>query len=179
MVTSSLVTYDGVAVDPGIVSTTKKPYAVPVSTRKPTSKANQYVATPHQKIVASESTIQISRSYFMMLYEKTSIVRFGNDQFAPILRYEDLVQGNVTIKRVYYVKGLNNNLFSVGQFYDADLEVAFRKATCFVRYLQGKDLLTGTRGYDLYTITLHESSSPTLIYFMAMASTTQAWLWHQ
>nr|GEW90234.1 hypothetical protein [Tanacetum cinerariifolium] len=40
-------------------------------------------------------------------------VRFGNDQFAPILGYEDLVQGNVTINRVYYVKGLNQNLFSV------------------------------------------------------------------
>ncbi|GKC73817.1 hypothetical protein Tco_1119700 [Tanacetum coccineum] len=49
-------------------------------------------------------------------------VRFGNDQFAPILGYGDLVQGNITIKRVYYVEGLNHNLFSVGQFYDADLE---------------------------------------------------------
>nr|GEU44073.1 retrovirus-related Pol polyprotein from transposon TNT 1-94 [Tanacetum cinerariifolium] len=49
-------------------------------------------------------------------------VRFGNDQFAPILGYEYLVQGNITIKRVYYVEGLNHNLFSVGQFCDADLE---------------------------------------------------------
>ncbi|GJV09028.1 retrovirus-related pol polyprotein from transposon TNT 1-94 [Tanacetum coccineum] len=49
-------------------------------------------------------------------------VRFGNDQFSPILGYGDLVQGNITIKRVYYVGGLNHNLFSVGQFYDADLE---------------------------------------------------------
>ncbi|GKA01078.1 hypothetical protein Tco_0673743 [Tanacetum coccineum] len=62
-------------------------------------------------------------------------VRFGNDQFAPILGYGDLIQGNVTIKRVYYVEGLNHNLFSVGQFCDADLEVAFRKSTCFVRDL--------------------------------------------
>ncbi|GJS59004.1 hypothetical protein Tco_0653788 [Tanacetum coccineum] len=59
-------------------------------------------------------------------------VRFGNDQFAPILGYGDLVQGNITIKRVYYVEGLNHNLFSVGQFCDADLEVAFQKSTCFV-----------------------------------------------
>nr|GEW21124.1 putative ribonuclease H-like domain-containing protein [Tanacetum cinerariifolium] len=49
-------------------------------------------------------------------------VRFGKDQFAPILGYEDLVQGNITINRVYYVEGLNHNLFSVGQFWDADLE---------------------------------------------------------
>nr|GEX49041.1 integrase, catalytic region, zinc finger, CCHC-type, peptidase aspartic, catalytic [Tanacetum cinerariifolium] len=62
-------------------------------------------------------------------------VRFGNDQFAPILGYGDLVQGNVTINRVYYVKGLNHNLFLVGQFCDVDLEVAFRKSTCFVRDL--------------------------------------------
>nr|GEX20503.1 integrase, catalytic region, zinc finger, CCHC-type, peptidase aspartic, catalytic [Tanacetum cinerariifolium] len=70
-------------------------------------------------------------------------VRFGNDQFAPILGYGDLVQGNVTINRVYYVECLNHILFSVGQFCDADLEVAFRKSTCFVRDLQGNDLLIG------------------------------------
>ncbi|GJX44158.1 retrovirus-related pol polyprotein from transposon TNT 1-94 [Tanacetum coccineum] len=53
-----------------------------------------------------------------------------------------LVQGNITINRVYYIEGLNYNLFSVGQFCDADLEVAFQKSTCFVRDLQGNDLLT-------------------------------------
>nr|GFB63828.1 integrase, catalytic region, zinc finger, CCHC-type, peptidase aspartic, catalytic [Tanacetum cinerariifolium] len=74
--------------------------------------------------------------------------------FAPILGYGDLVQGNVTINRVYCVEGLNHNIFSVGQFYDADLEVAFKKSTCFVRGLQGNDLLTGNRGSDLYTISL-------------------------
>nr|GFB80880.1 integrase, catalytic region, zinc finger, CCHC-type, peptidase aspartic, catalytic [Tanacetum cinerariifolium] len=62
-------------------------------------------------------------------------VRFDNDQFEPILGYRDLVQGNVTINEVYYVEGLNHNLFSVGQFCDADLEVAFQKSTCFVRDL--------------------------------------------
>nr|GEY85600.1 integrase, catalytic region, zinc finger, CCHC-type, peptidase aspartic, catalytic [Tanacetum cinerariifolium] len=75
-------------------------------------------------------------------------VCFGNDQFAPILGYGDLVQGNVTINRVYYVEGLNHNLFSVGQFCDADLEVAFRNSTCFVRDLQGNDLLTGLQIYQ-------------------------------
>nr|GFA40652.1 integrase, catalytic region, zinc finger, CCHC-type, peptidase aspartic, catalytic [Tanacetum cinerariifolium] len=70
-------------------------------------------------------------------------VKFGNDQIAPILGYGDLVQGAVTIKRFYYVEGLNHNLFSVGQFCDADLEVAFSKSTCFIRDLKGNDLLTG------------------------------------
>ncbi|GJX14829.1 retrovirus-related pol polyprotein from transposon TNT 1-94 [Tanacetum coccineum] len=83
------------------------------------------------------------------------------------------------IKRVYYVEGLNHNLFSVGQFCDADLEVAFRKSTCFVRDLQGNNLLTGNRGSDLYTISLQETTSSTPICFMAKASPTQAWLWHR
>nr|GEV65800.1 ribonuclease H [Tanacetum cinerariifolium] len=49
-------------------------------------------------------------------------VRFSNDQFAPILGYGDLVQENIKINKVYYIEGLNHNLFSVGQFCDADLE---------------------------------------------------------
>nr|GEZ00810.1 hypothetical protein [Tanacetum cinerariifolium] len=69
-------------------------------------------------------------------------VKFRNDQIAPILGYGDLVQGTVMIKRVYYVEGLNHNLFFVGQFCDADLEVAFRKSTCYIRDLKGNDLLT-------------------------------------
>nr|GEX11159.1 hypothetical protein [Tanacetum cinerariifolium] len=106
-------------------------------------------------------------------------VRFGNDQFVPILGYGDLVQGNVTINRVYYVECLNHNLFSVGQFCDADLEFAFRKSTCFVRDLQGNYLLVGNRGSDLYTISLQESTSSTPLCLMAKATPTQAWLWHR
>nr|GEX62366.1 integrase, catalytic region, zinc finger, CCHC-type, peptidase aspartic, catalytic [Tanacetum cinerariifolium] len=106
-------------------------------------------------------------------------VKFRNDQIAPILGYGDLVQGTVTIKRVYYVEGLNHNLFSVGQFCDADLEVAFRKSTCYIRDLKGNDLLTYSRGTDLYSITLQDTSSPNPICLMAKATSSQAWLWNR
>nr|GFB05244.1 retrovirus-related Pol polyprotein from transposon TNT 1-94 [Tanacetum cinerariifolium] len=106
-------------------------------------------------------------------------VKFGNDQIAPILGYRDLVQGTVTINKVYYVKGLNHNLFSIGQFFDADLEVAFRKSTCYIRDLKGNDLLTGSYGTDLYSITLQDTSSPYPICLMAKATSSQAWLWHR
>nr|GEZ65131.1 integrase, catalytic region, zinc finger, CCHC-type, peptidase aspartic, catalytic [Tanacetum cinerariifolium] len=106
-------------------------------------------------------------------------VKFGNDQNAPIIGYGDPVQGSITIKRVYYVEGLNHNLFSVGQFCDADLEVAFRKSTCFIRDLKGNDLLTGSRGTDLYSITLQDTNSPNPICLMAKATSSQAWLWHR
>ncbi|GJU91007.1 retrovirus-related pol polyprotein from transposon TNT 1-94 [Tanacetum coccineum] len=107
------------------------------------------------------------------------MVHLGNDQFAPILGYGDLVQGNITIKQVYYVEGLNYNLFFVGQFCDADLDVAFRKSSCHIRDLKGNDLLTCSRGTYLYSITLLETTSPNLICLMAKASSSQAWLWHQ
>nr|GEU39912.1 copia protein [Tanacetum cinerariifolium] len=108
-----------------------------------------------------------------------STVKFRNDQIAPILGYGDLVQGTVTIKRVYYVEGPNHNLFFVGQFCDADLEVTFRKSTCYMRDLKGNDILTGSCGTDSYSITLHDTSSPNLIYLMAKATSSQAWLWHR
>nr|GEU71627.1 hypothetical protein [Tanacetum cinerariifolium] len=106
-------------------------------------------------------------------------VKFGNDQIEPILGYGDLVQGAVTIKRVYYVEGLNHNLFSVGQFCDANLEVAFQKSTCYIRDLKGNDLLIGSRGTDLYSITLQDTSSPNPICLIAKATLSQAWLWHR
>ncbi|GKC74029.1 retrovirus-related pol polyprotein from transposon TNT 1-94 [Tanacetum coccineum] len=54
-------------------------------------------------------------------------VRFRNDYFGAIMGYGNYVIGDNVISRVYYVEGLGHNLFSVGQFCDSDLEVAFRK----------------------------------------------------
>ncbi|GJU28987.1 retrovirus-related pol polyprotein from transposon TNT 1-94 [Tanacetum coccineum] len=85
---------------------------------------------------------------------------------------------NITIKRVYTLQGLNHNLFFVGQFCYVDLEVAFRKSTCYVRDLKGNDLLTGSCGSDLYSITLQDTTSPNPICLMAKATSSQAWLWH-
>nr|GEZ94388.1 putative ribonuclease H-like domain-containing protein [Tanacetum cinerariifolium] len=97
-------------------------------------------------IVNSGCSKQMTRNLKLLInfVEKfLGTMKFGNDQIAPILGYGDLVQGAVMIKQVYYVEGLNHNLFSVGQFCDADLEVAFRKSTCYIRDLKGNDLLTG------------------------------------
>nr|GFA38168.1 retrovirus-related Pol polyprotein from transposon TNT 1-94 [Tanacetum cinerariifolium] len=106
-------------------------------------------------------------------------VRFGNDHVAPILGFSDLQWGNILIARVYFVEGLSHNLFSVGQFYDSDLEVAFRKDACFVRNLEGVDLLKGDRLTNLYTINLNEMASASPICVMARTSSTKSWLWHQ
>nr|GEZ72677.1 Gag-Pol polyprotein [Tanacetum cinerariifolium] len=82
------------------------------------------------------------------------IVRFGNEDIAAILGY-------------------------VGQFCDVDLEVAFRRNTCFIRDLDGVDLLKGNRSTNLYTINLYDMASASPICLMAHATPTKSWLWHQ
>nr|GEX21108.1 integrase, catalytic region, zinc finger, CCHC-type, peptidase aspartic, catalytic [Tanacetum cinerariifolium] len=72
---------------------------------------------------------------FMKTFIKT--VRFGNDHFGAIIGYRDYVIGDSVISRAYYVEGLEHNLFSVEQFYDSGLEVAFRKHSCYVRDTDG------------------------------------------
>nr|GFA68903.1 retrovirus-related Pol polyprotein from transposon TNT 1-94 [Tanacetum cinerariifolium] len=106
-------------------------------------------------------------------------VRFRNDHVAVILSFVDLQWGNILITRVYFIEGLGHNLFSVGKFYDSDLEIAFRRNACFVRNLEGVDLLKGDHSTNLYTINLHVMASASPICLMARASSTKSWLWHQ
>ncbi|GJY82578.1 integrase, catalytic region, zinc finger, CCHC-type containing protein [Tanacetum coccineum] len=106
-------------------------------------------------------------------------VRFGNDQIAKIMGYGDYQLGNVTISRVYYVEGLGHNLFSVGKFCDADLEVVFQKNTCFIRNLEGVDLLSGSRDTNLYTISLDDMLKTSPICLLSKALKTKSWLWHR
>nr|GEW84119.1 copia protein [Tanacetum cinerariifolium] len=106
-------------------------------------------------------------------------VCFGNDHVTAILGFGDLQWGNILITRVYFVEGLGHNLFLVGQFCDLDLEATFRRNACFVRNLEGVDLLKGDRLTKLYTINLHEMAYASLICLMARASSTKSWLWRQ
>ncbi|GJT26880.1 retrovirus-related pol polyprotein from transposon TNT 1-94 [Tanacetum coccineum] len=86
-------------------------------------------------------------------------VRFGNDHFGGIMGYRDYVYGDSVISRVYYVEGLGHNLFYVGQFCDSDLEIAFRKHSCFVRDMNDVDLLK--------------------VYLLSNPSKIKSWLWHR
>ncbi|GJW91920.1 retrovirus-related pol polyprotein from transposon TNT 1-94 [Tanacetum coccineum] len=185
---------------------TNKPKVVHTSTRNLKIQANKSVATPHKKTVASESTTQKSKSYYRMLYEKTSKiwkwwieqqclsgykwvpktkmkwvpkvrnenmqkrVSFAIDNASMITNIVQLILfivdsgctnhmiGNLKLLcnfvgkfrvPVYYVEGPNHNLFSVGQFCDADLEVAFWKSTSLVIFV-----LTD-RGTEFLNKTLH------------------------
>ncbi|GJY88676.1 hypothetical protein Tco_0503304 [Tanacetum coccineum] len=101
-------------------------------------------------------------------------IQFRNDQIAKIMGYGDYQLGNIIISREYYVEGLGHNLFSVGQIYDVDLEVAFWKNTCFIRNLEGVDLLSGSRDTNLYTISLDDVLKTSPICLLLKASKLRA-----
>nr|GEU94535.1 integrase, catalytic region, zinc finger, CCHC-type, peptidase aspartic, catalytic [Tanacetum cinerariifolium] len=79
-------------------------------------------------------------------------IRFGNNDFAVIAGYGDVVIGSITIKKVYYLEGLGH---------------------------KGVDLLTGDCSSNLYTIALNEVASNSSACLLAKASSSQSWLWHQ
>nr|GEU88254.1 hypothetical protein [Tanacetum cinerariifolium] len=87
--------------------------------------------------------------------------------------------GNVMISRVYYVEGLGHNLFSVRQLCDSNLKVAFRQQTSYIRNLKDVYLLTGSRGDNLYTLSLGDMMASSPICLLSKASKTKFWLWHR
>nr|GEX21881.1 integrase, catalytic region, zinc finger, CCHC-type, peptidase aspartic, catalytic [Tanacetum cinerariifolium] len=100
------------------------------------------------------------------------------DHYRKIIKSSDS-EWNILIARVYFVEGLGHNLFSVRQFCDSDLEVVFRRNTCFVRNLKGVDLLKGNCTTNFYTINVHEMASASPICLIARDTSTKSWLWHQ
>ncbi|GKA97373.1 retrovirus-related pol polyprotein from transposon TNT 1-94 [Tanacetum coccineum] len=120
------------------------------------------------------------RSRLMNFVKKfIGTVRFGDDHFGAIMGYGDYVIGDSIISRVYYMEGLGHNLFSVSQFCDLDLEVAFRKHSCYVHDTDGVELLKGSRGSNLYTISVEDMLKSSPICLLSKASKNKSWLWHQ
>ncbi|GJV60624.1 retrovirus-related pol polyprotein from transposon TNT 1-94 [Tanacetum coccineum] len=171
---------------------TSKPAVTLVYSRKPkNSKTNVPVSKSKVLQSASANKKEPSKSWGSIISDvpssslngcrssKLYFVKFGNDHVAKILGYGDYQIGNVTISRVYYVEGLGHNLFSVGQFCDSNLEVAFRQHTCFIRNLEGVDLLTGSRDNNLYTLSLGDMMTSSPICLLSKASKTKSWLWHR
>ncbi|GJR10684.1 integrase, catalytic region, zinc finger, CCHC-type containing protein [Tanacetum coccineum] len=93
--------------------------------------------------------------------------------------YGDYVIGESVISKVYYVEGLGHNLFSVGQFCNSDLEVAFRKHSCYVQDTNGVELIKGSRGSNLYTISIEDMLKSSPICLLPKASKNKSWLWHR
>nr|GFA32087.1 retrovirus-related Pol polyprotein from transposon TNT 1-94 [Tanacetum cinerariifolium] len=120
------------------------------------------------------------RSRLMNFVKKfIGTIRFRNDHFGAIMGYEDHVISDSVISRVYYVEGLGHNLFSIRQFCDSNLEVAFKKHSCYVRDTNGVEPIKGSRGSNLYTISVEEMMNSSPICLLSKASKNKSWLWHR
>ncbi|GJV44235.1 retrovirus-related pol polyprotein from transposon TNT 1-94, partial [Tanacetum coccineum] len=153
------------------------------SVETPKPKIKVYSRRPKQIKLVGSNVIHVPSSSSLVndMLSRSSFgtVRFLNDQVAKIMGYGDYQQGNVIISRVYYVEGLRHNSFFVGQFCDADLEVAFRKNTCFIQNLKGVDLLSGSRDTNLYTTSLDDMIKTSPIFLLSKALKTKSWFWHR
>nr|GEZ46416.1 integrase, catalytic region, zinc finger, CCHC-type, peptidase aspartic, catalytic [Tanacetum cinerariifolium] len=155
------------------------PMAVPISTREPKRTVNQSVATPFRRTVASESTNQKPRHTTRKLYEHvTKTCSWWYPKFTP--------QG-YKWKPKSQIGNLNPNvsmhLGNASKTANILEPLTPRFGSCFsevyILDLKGNDLLIGSRGIDLYSITLKDTSSPNPICLMPKATSYQTWLWHR
>nr|GEV60920.1 hypothetical protein [Tanacetum cinerariifolium] len=141
-----------------IVNSMDKPVVTLVYTRKPKA-ANKKVPNklePNNSWGSSSSNVP-------SLLLNCRVSKSSSGTWTSIMGYGDYQIRNVTISWVYYVEGLGDNLFSIGQFCDSDLEVAFRQHTCFIHNLDGVDLLTDSRGNNLYTLAINHLARQGLV----------------
>ncbi|GJV16895.1 retrovirus-related pol polyprotein from transposon TNT 1-94 [Tanacetum coccineum] len=89
-----------------------------------------------------------------------------------------MIAGKCDYLKSILCRGARHNLFFAGQFCDADIEVVFQKNTCFIRNLEGVDLLFESRDTNLYAISLDDMLKTSLICLLSKASKTKRWLWH-
>ncbi|GJZ22660.1 retrovirus-related pol polyprotein from transposon TNT 1-94 [Tanacetum coccineum] len=141
----------------------RKPTALESDTPKPI-----VTLVYSRKLRKSKTNVLVSKNKIIksISANKKEPIKFKNDHAAKILGYADYQIGNVMISRVYYVEGLGHNLFFIGQFYDSNLEVSFRQHTCFIRNLEGADLFIGSRGNNLYTLSLGDMMASSPIYLL-------------
>ncbi|GKE92953.1 retrovirus-related pol polyprotein from transposon TNT 1-94, partial [Tanacetum coccineum] len=75
--------------------------------------------------------------------------------------------------------GLGHTLFSVRQFYYSDMEVAFRKHSCYVQDTDDVELIKGSRSSNLYTISAEDMMKSSPICLLSKASKNKSWFWHR
>nr|GEX84504.1 hypothetical protein [Tanacetum cinerariifolium] len=187
-------------------SRTKMPLDVPVSTREPKRTINQSVAKPLKRTIASESN-QKPRNTIRKLYEHVSkACSWWYPKFTPSgYKWKPKTQiGNVHPKvsmplgnasrpanilkpmtpRCYTVSKttLHSNYFVAHRDYPIHRQLWVLKAhdekSKASKSCHYKEGLLGSRGTDLYSISLQDTTSSNLICLMAKATSSLAWLWH-
>ncbi|GKE66328.1 integrase, catalytic region, zinc finger, CCHC-type containing protein, partial [Tanacetum coccineum] len=109
----------------------------------------------------TENVVQIVLLYLGMTGDRLRImnfvkkfigtVRFGNENFGAIMGYGDYMIGGSVISR----------------------------HSCYVRDTDGVDLIKGSRGSNLYTISVEDIMKSSPICLLSKVSKNKSWLWHR
>ena len=104
-------------------------------------------------------------------------VTFGDNKKGIIKGIGTVGKEDATkIHNVYYVDGLKHNLLSISQLCDSGYDVVFQANLCIVKNLKtGKELLTGVRTRNVYTVQLSNLSNHTCL----ASFEEDKWLWHR
>ncbi|GJR60144.1 retrovirus-related pol polyprotein from transposon TNT 1-94 [Tanacetum coccineum] len=134
-------------------------------TKETKRNVSQSVATPLKKTIIADSTNQKPRSTTRKQYEHLIeiilfIVDFG------CLKH---ITGNLKLLSNFVEKFMGTVKFGNDQI---------APILGYGDLVKGNDLLTGSRGIHLYSITLQDTNYPNPICLMAKASSSQALLWH-
>nr|GEV17142.1 uncharacterized mitochondrial protein AtMg00810-like [Tanacetum cinerariifolium] len=172
---SNLVSNKPMSSSTGVKSSTSASESQPSGNVCPLTRITATTEVPSRKPIALETdtpkpVVTLVYSRKLRKSKTTDPVRKSN-----VIKYVSANKRNP----VYYVEGLGHNLFFVRQLCDLNLEVAFRQHTCYIRNLEGVDLLTGSRGNNLYTLSLGDMMMSSPICLLLKASKTKSWLWHQ
>nr|GEX33004.1 hypothetical protein [Tanacetum cinerariifolium] len=176
-------------------SKTKMPMDMPISTREPKRIVNKSVSKPIRKTVALESTNQKPRHTTRKLYEHVSkACSWWYPKFTPPgYKWKPKSQiGNVNLNvsmplgnasRTANIlepmtprRSTVSNTTLYSNYFAALRDYPIHHRLWVLKAHDGKS--QGSRGTDLYSITLQDTSSPNPICLMAKATSSQAWLWH-
>ncbi|GJT81256.1 hypothetical protein Tco_1055598 [Tanacetum coccineum] len=113
-------------------------------------------------------------------------VKFGNDHVAKIMGYGDYQIGNVTILRVYYVKGLGHNLFSVDNFLiltakaraqrkptNPNLEDTNQEKTLYVDWICATNAVASVNGKEVHPCYCRQITLDLMVTILAIKDEAQ------
>ncbi|GJR18612.1 integrase, catalytic region, zinc finger, CCHC-type containing protein [Tanacetum coccineum] len=171
---------------------TRQPIDVLISTREPKQTVNQSVATSYMKIVAIDSTVKKSRNIIRKIYEQVSkTCSWWYRKFTPPgYKWKPKSQtGNVNpnvsmplgnaSRTANILEPMTPRCSTLSNTPLSSNSFAARKDNSIHHRIWGNDLLTGSGGTDLYSITLQDTSTPNPICLMAKVTSSQAWLWNR
>nr|GEW25414.1 reverse transcriptase domain-containing protein [Tanacetum cinerariifolium] len=190
----------------GMTSRTKMPMAVPISNREPKQTVNQSAATPLKRTIAAESTNQKSRSIIRKQYEQSSktckwwyckITPLGHkwkpkSSTVNVEPYISMHLGtksrttNISEPATLRKSTVSNTPLSSNSLHLVEIILFIFDSGWSKHMTRNLKLLSnfvekfpGSRGTDVYSITLQDISTPNPICLMAKASSSQAWSGHR